>query len=252
MATYFQAINDNGFIHIDDNTARFHKSRQGLISDCGTLSYNNTFEPGGLNVSAHIQYVAVYDIPLESNEEFMTIKVNFNINESVGVYCCRWTTTAYRVYIYSAKYSGVTATDATILSGITCYFWSNGSGSNDRYGLQIFNASGTQIFHSSDYMMDILSAYSYTGTPTNTFNCYNAVNTGITTEKSLLITTMPCMYVKAYISGDIMQRSVMGLYAKDGTYWIKGFWNGGLLSSRWYEVTSGRQTNTFQAYVVDI
>lgn len=238
MGTYFEAINDNKKVHIDDTIARLHLTRTSLLTNCGYVATNYYKPTGGYSVEVNVKACASIEIPLSNNEKLMSIRIINNDNTSgdksaglMGISVSRWENNTYKIWLSLAKYSDWSFEDdilKNITDNIKCYFWGDGINSSDTYGMQIFNANGEQIFHSSDYVMDILSNYSQSiGNVSSSYDL-PYINTEISNTKSLLINSL-YFYGVRFRSGNEYGWGFGGLYTEGGIYKIHPFYVGPML-----------------------
>ena len=141
MAKYLEIIGDNNKVIIDDQNARLHLTRSYSLSHFGTI---RSLEPYTDLISDNYWLIAkilVYEIQLNSNEVFFSIRALAS-NENVGFARCAVSAKKSYLYCYINKQgkNSFSASNFIIdFYGIDTSYTEHGS------GLQIFDATGNNV-----------------------------------------------------------------------------------------------------------
>lgn len=156
MAKYLEIIGDNNKVIIDDQNARLHLTRSYSLSHFGTI---RSLEPYTDLISDNYWLIAkilVYEIQLNSNEVFFSIRALAS-NENVGFARCAVSAKKSYLYCYINK-QGKNSFSAS--NFIIDFYGTDASYTEHGSGLQIFDATGNNVvFDSNRYYMDVKGYY---------------------------------------------------------------------------------------------
>ena len=158
MAKYVEVKNNNGTITIDDTYARLVKTRTiSITAGTGVCPEADYYYIKGYVSDQYIMgSYCVQEVNLNSNEVLVAIrakKQHANVAVLGG-------------FISSKKYlvtllGNVANTNVYKSDFLIDVYGSVPSSGGTRSGLEVFNASGTKIFDSDFYCMDVIGNYSY-------------------------------------------------------------------------------------------
>ena len=165
MAKYIEVQNNSQKIVIDDNDKRLVLLRCGLLtsSEINAQYSQGNFDWPGADwypaASKRMQKYGIFQITLQPNEKILAFRfVQEDSTMAVGV--DRINSDTYRIVIYTNSSSAVI--ESILAKKIAIYIYGESAQNTDKYGLQIFNASGVSIFKSNDYLLKMLEHWKYT------------------------------------------------------------------------------------------
>lgn len=159
--TYFEVINDNNRVLIDDKQSRLCLKRHGWVPDLCTQETGISFGMGSSYVKApqNIAYYGViFTITLADDEDFVSFYLLEGFSEHCIVYTSQYGKT---VRFYFVGNTTNTAEMNNAVNYTYMYVYGQRDIKNETYGLEIFDENGKQIYHSSDKLLNIKGVGSY-------------------------------------------------------------------------------------------
>ena len=157
MANYAEVINNNGRVTIDDTHPRMVKTRTTTLTP-GYIELEEAYRYGLRGyISDDYLFGAYsrYEISLNGNEKFVSIRAKRQ-RANVAVFGGFTSSNIYQISLISNTTDKNTYAEDFL---VDVYGTVPGSGGTNS-GLEIFNASGTKIFDSDYYTMDVVGTYS--------------------------------------------------------------------------------------------
>lgn len=134
MPTGFQVYNDSGFLQVDQDTFNFTLTNKGTLTLNNTAYGSATIRRGSFSVTATYPVIAIQS----SYDTFVNV-INTGTN-------------AWTVYVWSLNCPNA-GTVAWYL-----FASANNNATTDNFGLEVFNASGVRVFHSSAKVMRVFGS----------------------------------------------------------------------------------------------
>lgn len=155
MATYFEAINDNNKIVIDDKTTRLSLSRELKLSSVGVLERHKEYrkETDEKYTSNIWCEASSYTVNIFNTEIVFALKLTKDFGEENCVILYQMNPTLLRVVVFKSSKSNDSID--TIVSKITLLTYGNVQ-SNDKFGIEIFDENSNKIYHSSNKLLNII------------------------------------------------------------------------------------------------
>lgn len=156
MAKYIEVKNNNGTITIDDTYARLVKTRTVTIDSGRTVfpEQDRYFISGYVDNKYILGSACVHYLNLQSNESFVAIRAK-NAHTNVAVLGGFISAKRYQVTLMGS----VTNTNTYESDYLLDVYGTVPSSGGTNSGLEVFNSSGTKIFDSDFYTMDVSGVY---------------------------------------------------------------------------------------------
>lgn len=157
MANYAEVINNNGSVTIDDTTARLVKTRTVSITASATTVPDADLywiQSGDVDNKYVLKTYCHQRISLNSNEKIVAIRAKAQ-HDNVAVLGGFVSATQYQVTLMGTR----TNTNLYQSDYLVDIYGNVPSSGGTNSGLEIFNASGTKIFDSDFYAMDVSSVF---------------------------------------------------------------------------------------------
>lgn len=157
MANYVEVKNNNGTVTIDDTHPRMVKTRTITLAT-GYTELDEAYRWGIRGYVSNDYLLAAYstfDISLNSNEKFVAIRAKRQ-RTNVAVFGGFVSSNKYHISLLSSVTNKNTYAGDFLVDIYGTVPSSGGTSS----GLEVFNSSGTKIFDSDYYTMDVVGTYS--------------------------------------------------------------------------------------------